>query len=286
MGAPEPARVERRTDFEPQLTGDAGKRLPFRRLLPFAVIIALAAVVWLSGLHRYVTLETLVHHRARIDDFITAHYVVAMVGYVGLYIVFVALSLPCALFLSVTGGFLFGTFAGGLAVLVGATAGATILFLTARGAGEYVVRCGGPRLQKIAAGFCADAFSYLLFLRLVPLFPFFLVNLAAALVGVRLLTFVLATALGMIPATFIFASLGAGLDSVIAAQEAAYQTCLASGRGDCRLDFDPGTALTPQLLAALAALGLLALVPVVVRRFYVRKFNTRVADCGGTEWRN
>jgi uncharacterized membrane protein YdjX (TVP38/TMEM64 family) len=249
-------------------------------LLPFAAIVALAAVLWLSGLHRYVTLETLIHHRARIDGFIATHYVAAMAGYVGLYIVFVALSLPCALFLSISGGFLFGTLAGGLAVLVGATVGATIFFLTARRAGEYVIRCGGPRLQKIAAGFCADAFSYLLFLRLVPLFPFFLVNLAAALVGVRLLTFVLATALGMIPATFIFASVGAGLDSVIAAQEAAYQTCVASGRSDCRLDFDPETALTPQLLAALAALGLLALVPVVVRRFYPRRLDARM------EWRN
>jgi uncharacterized membrane protein YdjX (TVP38/TMEM64 family) len=284
MGAPEPARVERRTELELEPAGDASKRLPVRKLLPLAVIVALAAILWVSGLHHYVTLETLVHHRALIDGFITAHYAAAIAAYVALYIAFVALSVPCAAFLSIAGGFLFGTVAGGLAILVSATAGATILFLVARGAGEYITQCGSARLQKIASGFCAHAFNYLLFLRLVPIFPFFLVNLAAALVGVRPLTFVLATALGMIPATFIFASIGAGLDSVIAAQGAAYQICLASGRADCRLDFDPGTALTPQLLGALAGLGLLALVPVVAKRFYLRKLDARVAGCGGTEW--
>jgi uncharacterized membrane protein YdjX (TVP38/TMEM64 family) len=165
--------------------------------------------------------------------------------------------------------------------VVAATIGASIIFLIARSAfGEYVVRRAGPRLSKILDGFCADAFSYLLFLRLVPLFPFFLVNLAPALVGVRLGTFVAATALGVIPATFVFASVGAGLDSVINAQAAAYHACLAAGRTDCRVDFDPAAALTPQLIGALVALGLLALVPVVVKRFSARRAGT---DCRGDE---
>ena len=97
----------------------------------------------------------------------------------------------------------------------------------------------------------------------MPAFPFFLVNLAPALVGVKLATFVAATAIGIIPATFAFAFLGSGLDSVIAAQETVYRACLAAGRTDCRLQFDLGMIVTPQLLAALATLGVIALIPVV-----------------------
>src|SRR5262249_46645692 len=154
------------------------------------------------------------------------------------------------------------------AAVVAATTGATVIFLVARSAfSQYVLRRAGPRLAKIADGFRADAFSYLLFLRLVPVFPFFLVNLAPALVGVRVATFVAATAIGIIPATFVFASVGAGLDSVIQAQAATYLACLNAGAADCHLDFDPAAVLTPQLVGALVPLGLLALAPVLVRRF-------------------
>jgi uncharacterized membrane protein YdjX (TVP38/TMEM64 family) len=110
-----------------------------------------------------------------------------------------------------------------------------------------------------------------LFLRLVPLFPFWLVNLVPALCGVRLATFVTATVVGIIPATFAFAFVGAGLDSVIVAQQAAYRACLAAGRTDCRLEFHMHAALTPELLTALVALGLLALIPVAVKRIRHQK---------------
>jgi uncharacterized membrane protein YdjX (TVP38/TMEM64 family) len=109
-----------------------------------------------------------------------------------------------------------------------------------------------------------------MFLRLVPIFPFWLVNLVPALAGVSLRTFVAATALGMIPGTFAFTFVGAGLESVVAAQEAAYQACLAAGRPECRLNFNLKSVITPEILAALAALGVLALIPVVVTRWRAR----------------
>ena len=168
--------------------------------------------------------------------------------------------------LTVIGGILFGTVLGGAAALVGATTGAICIFLIARSAiGEYLVRRAGPLAGKLAQGFRADAFSYLLFLRLVPIVPFWMVNLVAALCGVRFATFAAATALGIIPATFIFAFLGAGLDSVITAQQDAYRACVAAGRPDCRLEFHLHAAVTPELIAALVALSVLALVPVVVK---------------------
>jgi uncharacterized membrane protein YdjX (TVP38/TMEM64 family) len=243
----------------------------WRRFLPLAIMVAAGALVFGMGWHRYLSFESLVRHRSALESFVTTHFFVALTAFVGAYIVAVALSIPGAVLLTISGGILFGWLVGGLAVLVGATAGATLIFLIARTAfGEFFVRRAGPRLKRIVAGFRADAFSYLLFLRLVPLFPFFLVNLAPALVGIPLATFIAATALGIIPATFVFAAVGAGLDSAVRAQEALYAACVAAGRSDCRLDFHAGAAATPELILAFTALGLLALVPVLVRRFYTR----------------
>jgi len=261
-----------------------GVRPALVRLAPVVLIVLVAAVILGTGWYRQLSLETLVRHRAVLDDFVEAHYVVALAAFIAVYVTAVSLSIPGGLFLTIAGGLLFGALVGGLAVVVAATTGATVIFLVARSAfSEYVLRRAGPRLGKIADGFCADAFCYLLFLRLVPAFPFFLVNLAPAVVGVRLSTFVAATALGVIPATFVFASVGAGLDSVIQAQAAMYNACLAAARTDCRLDFDPAAALTPQLIGALVALGLLALVPVVVKRALARRAGaatTLAADAG------
>ena len=123
----------------------------------------------------------------------------------------VALSIPGAVLLTISGGILFGTFIGGTAAVIAATTGATIIFLVAKSAcGENLARRAGPLASKLSDGFRADAFSYLLFLRLVPAFPFFLVNLVPALAGVKLTVFVGATLIGVIPATFTFAFFGSG----------------------------------------------------------------------------
>jgi uncharacterized membrane protein YdjX (TVP38/TMEM64 family) len=242
-----------------------------RRFVPLAAVGLIMIAVFATGTHRHLSLDTLVRHRMAIDAFITAHSVVAVGAFMLIYITVVALSIPGSIFLTMSGGILFGTLLGGLAALVSATIGATIIFLIASSAcGGSLFRRAGPLAAKIADGICADAFSYLLFLRLVPAFPFFLVNLAAALVGVKLRTFVIATAIGIIPATFVYAFFGDGLDSVLAAQDAAYQNCVASGAADCRLHFDLATLATPRLIAALAALGAIALVPVAVRRWRAR----------------
>jgi uncharacterized membrane protein YdjX (TVP38/TMEM64 family) len=195
----------------------------------------------------------------------------ALAAFIAIYVVAVALSIPGALFLTITSGVLFGTLVGGAASVTGATIGATLIFLVARSAcGETLIRRAGPLACKLAEGFRADAFSYLLFLRLVPAFPFFLVNLVPAVAGVKLRTFMAATAIGIIPATFAFAFFGSGLDSVLAAQQGRYRACITAGSNDCSIHFDLSTIVTPQLLAAFAALGALALVPVVIRRLKAR----------------
>jgi len=250
---------------------ETGGNNALRRFVPLAVVLLAMVVVFASGAHRHLSLETLVQHRMAIDAFIDRHMVTALAVFVVTYIVVVALSIPGALFLTITSGILFGTLIGGAASVVGATTGATVIFLIARGAcGENLIRRAGPLACKLAAGFRADAFSYLLFLRLVPAFPFFLVNLVPAVAGVKLRTFVAATAIGIVPATFAFAFFGSGLDSVLAAQEGRYRACLALGRAECPIHFDIGMIVTPQLLAAFAALGALALIPVLVKRLRAR----------------
>jgi uncharacterized membrane protein YdjX (TVP38/TMEM64 family) len=248
----------------PVLTGS----VRMRRFLPFAALVAVMVVILAMGWHRQLSFETLVRHRAGIDAFVADHYAAAVAAFVALYVAVAALSVPGAAVLTICGGILFGWLVGGLAAIAGATVGATIIFSIARSAcGESLLRYAGPRAQNLAEGFRSDAFSYLLFLRLVPIFPFWLVNLAPALVGVRLVTFLGATALGIVPGTLAYALVGEGLDSVIRAEGAAFRACLAAGNSDCQLHFDMAAALTPQLLAALVALGLIALIPIVLRRW-------------------
>jgi uncharacterized membrane protein YdjX (TVP38/TMEM64 family) len=246
-----------------------------RRLAPLIAVVALAGLAYYAFGRDGLSLEALVRHRAAIDGFVTEHRVLAVLAFIGLYVVTVALSVPGALFLTVSGGFLFGLLVGASASVIGATLGATLIFLVARSAlGEPLLRRAGPRVSQLAEGFRDDAFSYLLFLRLVPAFPFFLVNVVPAFAGVRLAPFVAATALGIIPAAVVYAYAGIGLDSIIAMQKDLYQECLAAGRTECQLTFDARDILTPQLLAALVALGVLALVPVVVRRLRARRSAT------------
>ncbi|MGA9054678.1 MAG: VTT domain-containing protein [Pseudolabrys sp.] len=233
-------------------------------------IVVLAGAAYIAG-GGGVSLESLVRHRAAIDDFVVSHQMLAIFVYVGVYITVVAVSLPGAALLTITGGFLFGIAVGASAAVISATVGATLIFLVARTAlGEPLLRRAGPRATQLARGFREDAFSYLLFLRLVPAFPFFLVNLVPAFAGVRLGPFVAATAIGIIPGAIVFALAGAGLDSIIAAQKNSYDQCIAAKGADCRLVFEPADVLTPQLIAALVALGLLALMPVAVKFWRTR----------------
>ncbi len=157
-----------------------------RRWLPLALVVVLSVAAIAIGWNRKISFETLVHHNEAIHAFILGHRIAAVAIYVVAYVVTIALSLPGALILTLSGGFLFGGLVGAAAAGAGATIGATIIFMIAKSAfGEHLARRAGPLAEKLAQGFRAEAFHYLLFLRLVPLFPFFLVNLVPALAGVR-----------------------------------------------------------------------------------------------------
>lgn len=255
-------------DTVEDMTRGAGNWLA--RFWPLLLVVGVAGLVLAMGWHRYLTLEHLADNRESLRTFIEGNYALALAAFVALYVVVVALSLPGGAVLTIAGGFLFGWLVGGVLSIVAATVGATVVYLVARSTlRDVLVAKAGPRLKRFAEGFRENAFNYLLFLRFVPVFPFWLVNLAPGLLGVPFRTYVLATTLGVIPGTFAFALAGNGLDSVIEAQQAAHQSCLAkageAGQELCPYGLDPSALLTPELIAAFAALGFVSLIPVAAK---------------------
>lgn len=221
------------------------------RLAPLLALLLGLGLVFAFGLQDYLSCGTLRDNRLWLLDWVAAHRLLAILAFMALYAAAVALSVPGGAVLTVAGGFLFGTLTATAMVVVAATVGASLLFLAARSAlGDLLRTRAGPWLRKLEKGFADNALSYLLVLRLVPLFPFFVVNLVPAFLNVSLRTYVIGTFLGIIPGTLVFASVGAGLGSIFDAG------------GDCSLD----GVLTPQVLLALGGLALLALIPVAYKR--------------------
>lgn len=240
-----------------------------KRFLPLAVLAAVMAVVFAMGWHKYLSLESIAANRDALQALIARNWLLAYLGYIGIYAAAVAVSIPGALILTLSGGLLFGWLLGGLAAVTGATLGAVALFLIARSAfGETLAARAGPWLAKLRDGFQENALSYLLFLRLVPAFPFWLVNLAPALLGVPLGTFVVGTFIGIIPGTFAFASAGASLDSVIANAKGAYDACLvAKAASECTLGITAKSLVSRELVIAGALLGVAALIPIALKKW-------------------
>lgn len=234
------------------VSANDNKRRWAKRWLPVAVLAAGFIAFFALGFHHYLTFETLRTHRAELLAWVAARPVLAPVAFVAIYVTVAAFSLPAATLLSVTAGFLFGTILGALYAVIAATIGGTILFIAARSALRDTLRAkAGSAIRKMEEGFRKDAFNYLLVLRLVPLFPFFIVNLVPAFLGVSLGVFFAATFIGIIPGALVYASVGNGLGAVFDA-----------GRTP-----ELGIVLTPPILLPIIGLAVLAMVPVAYKRF-------------------
>ena len=233
-------------------TKPTGVPLTIRRLIPLAILLGGTVTVFAFGLHEYLEYETLRDHRAWLLSQVEHRFAAAVLAYMAIYTVTIALSVPGGAVLTIAGGFLFGQFVTTAAVVVAATLGATLLFVAARTAlGDMLRSRARPWLHRLERGFAANALSYLLVLRLIPLFPFFVVNLVPAFLGVSLRTYVVGTFFGIVPGTFVYASVGAGLGSVL----------------DAGAEFSPGDVLTAEVVTALVGLAVLALLPVGYKRF-------------------
>lgn len=229
----------------------AGSRhAAWRRWLPIGIIAVGLILVFALDLDDLASFRHLREHHQKLVGFVAAHYAQAVLCYLALYVLFVALSLPGAIWLTVGGGFLFGAVMGAILSVLAATAGATLLFLaTKTSLGDYLHAHAGPWLAKVERGFADNQWSYLLVMRLFPAIPFFIANLVPAFLGVPLSVFVITTFIGIIPATVIFATIGAGLGSVL-------QTSA---------DLSLHSLMTPQFKWALVALAVLAAMPVAVK---------------------
>jgi uncharacterized membrane protein YdjX (TVP38/TMEM64 family) len=247
---------------EPQVNG-AAKRISLKRLLPLLVLLCGLGLFFVFDLGHYLSWAALQEHQDWLLGEVAALGFLAKVIFIALYAVATAFSVPGGLLLTIVGGFLFGTVAAAICVIIGATLGAVCLFLAARYALFDVLHAkAGPALLKMERGFKDNALSYLLVLRLVPLFPFWLVNLVPALLGVPLKTYVIATAIGIIPGTFVFASIGNGLGEVLAAGETP----------------DVSVIFEPHVLIPILGLAALALIPVFYKAWKARK--DKAADNG------
>ena len=215
------------------------------------LLVVLLAACAVSGflyfdLQQYLSLEALKANRDALLGFTQANYAASVIVFIALYCIQTGLSLPGATIFTLAGGFLFGSVVGMLYVNIAATMGATLAFLASRYLlRDWVEKKFGDRLGFLQEGFARNGFSYLLTLRLVPLFPFFLVNLVSGLTRVRAGSFIAATSLGIIPGSFVYANAGRQLGSINSLGEIA----------------------SPQVLGAFALLGALALVPILYRKW-------------------
>jgi uncharacterized membrane protein YdjX (TVP38/TMEM64 family) len=229
------------------------------RLVPLLVFAAVLIAFFALGLNKYLTLDLLKENREVLKSWVYANKTEAVLLFITAYIVVAAFSLPISALVSITGGFLFGSVFGAAWGVIGATIGATILFLVAKTAlGDPLRQRFASQVKSLEEGFRANAVSYMLLLRLVPLFPFWLVNLAASFTGVSVVTFVVTTFIGIIPGAFVFASIGNGLNALFEAGE------------------QPDLSLTallsrPDFYVPIVGLIVLSLIPIVYRAFFAKK---------------
>lgn len=221
------------------------------RLVPLMLVVGAIGGFFLLDLDRYLSFQALKDHRELLLQWTGAHPGMAALAFIAIYCVMVALSLPGAVWATLAGGFVFGTWVAGLYVVIGATLGATAIFLLARYAlADFFRAKAGGGVKRMESGFNENALSYMFVLRLVPLFPFWLVNLVPAFLGVSLRTYVIGTFFGIIPGSLVYASVGNGLGSVFE-------------QGGVP---DLGIIFKPEVLLPILALAALSLIPVIYKR--------------------
>jgi uncharacterized membrane protein YdjX (TVP38/TMEM64 family) len=225
-----------------------------KRFVPLMVLILAVIAVFASGAGRYLSLEALQTHEATLRGFVADNLALALLAFMAVYAVATAVSFPGAVILTLAGGYLFGTWIGGTATVIGATLGSIMVFYvvqTSLGAAlRAKAEADGGTLKKVIDGVGQGAFGYILTLRLIPLAPFWLVNVAAALAHAPLRAYALATFFGIMPATFIYSGVGAGIEVLVA-------------RGETP---DLGVIFEPGVLLPLVALGLLSLGTTLYQR--------------------
>ncbi|NGX58426.1 MAG: hypothetical protein K940chlam3_01333 [Chlamydiae bacterium] len=222
-----------------------------KKWIPIFAIVILMVTAYFLGIADYFTYEQIQKHHMTLTRYVSENFVLMSFIFILSYLVSTSLSLPIGIYLSLIGGFMFPQPFSTIYVIIGATAGASILFWAARTAfSDFLRKKASPFLSKMEKGFNENAASYLLFLRLVPAFPFWLVNLAPAFLGVNYLTYLWTTALGILPGVVVFTQFGAGLGAVFEGNQ----------------EFSIENILNRDIKIALGALAIFVLIPVVIKK--------------------
>ncbi len=232
------------------------KRSPiWIKLWPVYLIAAVMIAAWQLGLFQYLSLDTLREQQEVLQGFVANNLVLALAIFIAVYAAATLFMLPGALWITIAGGFLFGLVGGSLATIVGATTGASLLFFAARTSiGSALRERAGPFMTKMEAGFNENPFSYMFALRLLPVVPFPVANIAPALLGAKYREYAITTAIGIVPGVIAYTWVGSGLGATFAAGE------------------DPNLAsVARNMLPALAALGVVSLIPVAYKKITGRK---------------
>jgi uncharacterized membrane protein YdjX (TVP38/TMEM64 family) len=210
----------------------------------------MAIIIGMSGLHKYISLDNLREHQIFLQDYIIKNTSLSITIYCLIYFAIVSLSIPAATIMTLIGGFLFGQIIGTICIVFSASCGACVIFMSTKMATRNTVKKEtGNWVKKMQTGFAENAFSYMLTLRLIPIFPFVLVNLVAGILQVSLRTFFFGTLIGIIPGTFIYVSVGVSMRKLLN-----------------HLNFSPDLLLEPQIIFSLTGLGFLALLPIIYKR--------------------
>ncbi|MEM8771501.1 MAG: TVP38/TMEM64 family protein [Pseudomonadota bacterium] len=222
------------------------------RILPIVLVAGALAAFFALGLHKYFTLDTLRDNRDALQAWVEASPLRAVAIFVLVYAGAVAISFPGASILTIFGGYLFGLAVGVPAIVFAATLGASIVFLASKTAlGDILKQRASGFVKKMERGFHDDELNYMFILRIVPVFPFWAINIAAGVLGVSLRNFVIGTFFGIVPGTFVYASIG---NAAGAAFDSGENVTLQ------------GILFKPETLLPIAGLALLALLPVVLKR--------------------
>ncbi|MBS0271199.1 MAG: TVP38/TMEM64 family protein [Proteobacteria bacterium] len=217
---------------------------------PFLFLALIFILFYALNLNQYFAFSALQNYHHLLKEEVGQHLFLSLFIFGASYIIIAATSLPIAVFLTILGGFLFGPVLSLLIVDISATLGTTLLFLAVKTSfGEIFQKKASLWIKKMEKGFQENAFSYLLFLRLVPIFPFWAVTIVSALLDVRLKTFFIATFIGILPGTFVYSIVGNGLGAL-----------LKEGKTP-----DIYIILSPGIFLPLCGLALLALLPILYK---------------------
>ncbi len=242
-------------EIEPAGETPAKKKSLLSRLLPLGILVGGLVAFFVLGGPQYLNLETMRETLRGLDGWVQENLILALLAYMVFYALAVSISVPGALWFTIGAGFLFGPWLGTGVAVFGATVGATIIFLAARYAFADWVRAKFPGyVKKLQDGFSRDAFTYVVILRLIPALPFFGINIATALLNVPVRAYFFGTLVGVIPGAYVYATVG---------------DAIARAAADGVPSFS--SLLTPEVIGAMVAFGLLAILPWAYKRFIAKK---------------